>query len=486
MAPIPRSANTTPADSLRHDFEVADLNTPLKAAPIVSLRALEDGEDDFEDVDLSKRLSLWRRVLMIRKRHGRKSVPEHQPLRLLDTDEKIMEASVSRCWSREHGVRVCMAILILILCFFGIVHLTNVFQSLVPVIWDDDMHTFLPTWGKAGELGEGLASYPTDFTRDVTPMSCHSHNDYWRRVPLYEALHFGCTGVEADVWLFDNDLFVGHNTISLTRNRTFRSLYVDPLVNILDHQNPVTEFGKASRNGVFDKDPSQTLVLLVDFKNSGEDIYPVVVQQLSALREKGYLTCYDGKTILPGPITVVATGNAPFNLLTTNSTYRDIFFDAPLSELYEEPESSFSVSSSYPKTASKFTLTAGPHSPPQARSSGVRRRLNSGQGTVGTNKSSIFDITNSYYASVSFKKAIGIVWGGRLSHKQMKLIRGQIQGAKRRGLKARYWGTPKWPVGLRNHVWDVLSQEGIDYINGDDLRAMTREDWRRRRHHGWL
>jgi hypothetical protein len=34
------------------------------------------------------------------------------------------------------------------------------------------------------------------------PVGCHSHNDYWRRVPLYSALQAGCIGVEADVWLF--------------------------------------------------------------------------------------------------------------------------------------------------------------------------------------------------------------------------------------------------------------------------------------------
>jgi hypothetical protein len=115
----------------------------------------------------------------------------------------------------------------------------------------------------------------------------------WRRVPLFQALHYGCTGVEADVWLYDEELFVGHNTMSLTRNRTFRSLYVDPLVQILGQQNAINEFSTANpnntKNGVFDRVPSQTLVLLVDIKTLGESTYPVILEQLSALREKGYL-----------------------------------------------------------------------------------------------------------------------------------------------------------------------------------------------------
>ena len=95
---------------------------------------------------------------------------------------------------------------------------------------------YLPNWGNTGRVGQHLARYPTDATRDVLPIPGHSHNDYWRKVPLFDAIHCGCTSVEADVWYFDGEeeLFVGHNTASLTRNRTFRSLYVDPLVDLLD------------------------------------------------------------------------------------------------------------------------------------------------------------------------------------------------------------------------------------------------------------
>jgi hypothetical protein len=48
--------------------------------------------------------------------------------------------------------------------------------------------------------------------------------------------------VEADVWEFDGELFVGHDASALTRNRTFKNLYVDPLARILKRQNPITEF----------------------------------------------------------------------------------------------------------------------------------------------------------------------------------------------------------------------------------------------------
>ncbi|KAL1606318.1 Altered inheritance of mitochondria protein 6 [Paraconiothyrium brasiliense] len=334
----------------------------------------------------------------------------------------------------------------------GIVHISNVLMGLVNLIRDDAItysHDFLP-------LDRYQKGDYTGLTQNVKPIHCHSHNDYWRRVPLFEALRWGCTGVEADVWFYperSNDLFVGHSTRDLTNEHTFRSMYVDHLMRIVDQQNtPNTQFQTTStgvKNGVFEMDPTQTLVLLVDFKNDGHALYPVVSEQLEPLRKKGYLSHYDGKTLIPGPITIVATGNAPFDLITRNTTHRDIFFDAPLSAL--SPLSS--------QTTNREVKRAG------------------GQGTVGTTPLSTFDLTNSYYASVDFKKAIGWCWFGRLTSTQRELIRTQIRAAKERGLKSRYWGAPKWPVGVRNMVWRVLVEEGVDYLNGDDLREMTKGDW---------
>lgn len=116
----------------------------------------------------------------------------------------------------------------------GAVHLILVIYGHKAWIWDVSQgKPRLPAW--AGK-DHGLASYPTDATRDVRPIPCHSHNDYWRRVPLFDAIHWGCTGVEADVWLFDgnDELLVGHSSTSLSPARTLRSLYVDPLVELLD------------------------------------------------------------------------------------------------------------------------------------------------------------------------------------------------------------------------------------------------------------
>ncbi|KAF2148380.1 hypothetical protein K461DRAFT_288573 [Myriangium duriaei CBS 260.36] len=308
------------------------------------------------------------------------------------------------------------------------------------VFFDSDEPSFLPDWGTPGHDGEFVAHYPTDATRDVIPIPCHSHNDYWRRIPLFEALHYGCTGVEADVWLKHDELYVGHSTESLTRNRTFRALYVNPLMDLLAKQNPSTEFANATGHGVFDEVPDQTLVLLVDFKTDGAETWPVVVEQLAPLRNSGYLSSWNGSVTTYRAVTVVATGNTPFDLVIANSTYRDVFFDAPLDDI---------GSSAQADNAARPTL---------------------------------FDKSNSYYASVSLRKAIGDVRHGHFTAPQLETIRMQIRAAKELGLKSRYWETPAWPVSLRNHVWRTLVDESIDVLNVDDLRAAAKVDWSKHEH----
>ncbi|KAK4631822.1 Altered inheritance of mitochondria protein 6 [Fulvia fulva] len=355
--------------------------------------------------------------------------------------------------------RALIALPLVVLLAFGVLHILQAVLGRAQLLWDVDTYDgYWPDWGKPGHVGAGLKDYPTDATRDVIPIRCHSHNDYWRRIPLFDAIHWGCTGVEADVWLFDEELYVGHNTASLTRNRTFRNLYVNPLVDLLDKMNQNTTFANTTGHGVFDEDPNQSLILLIDFKTNGRDTWPFVSKQLEALREKDYLTYWDGNQTHSRAVTVVGTGNTPFDLVTKNETYRDIFFDAPLDKLFENPKEHFSAPSLPQKSS---------------------------QGTVGTSSSSDFNPGNSYYASVSFMHAVGFVWRGRLSSSQMNIIRGQIHGAQRRGLKARYWDTPSWPVGLRNHVWHVLMEEGADMLNVDDLRGAAVENWKARTHGFW-
>jgi len=230
---------------------------------------------------------------------------------------------------------------------------------------------------------------------------------------------------------------VGHDRAALTPYRTFQSLYVSPLVEILKQNNPETPFYSDSRRGVFDTDPDQTVVLLVDLKTDGVKTLQEVEAQLEPLRAGNWLTYVEDGTVHKGQVTVVGTGNTPFDTLIQNSTYRDIFFDAPLNELYEDVDST---------------------------------------DAHDDDEIFVYNSTNSFYASVDFQQSIGTVWS-RLSEKQLHRIRGQIKGAHRRGLKVRYWNTPVWPISLRNNIWHTLIAEGADILNTDDLKAASKKRW---------
>lgn len=329
----------------------------------------------------------------------------------------------------------------------------------------------LADWGKPGTTSEGLSWYPTDFLRDTIPIPCHSHNDYWRQVPLFSALYAGCVSVEADVWDYgSNDLLVGHNEASLTANRTFQSLYINPLVEILERQNPKTEFYSGISHGVFDTDHEQSLTLLVDVKTEGATTWPKVLQQLQPLRERGWLSFVENDVLHKRQVTVVGTGETPFDVLTSNTTYRDAFFDAPLVTMWEDvPAPDERLEDVLPEDSSPFTRSDAANSETKLK--------DSGQGSSGTSDDDEYTPQNSYYASTSFAQTIGMTWFGGLSPEQFQTLRGHIAGVHAKGLKVRFWDTPSWPRSHREKIWRILIDEGADILNVDDLEAVQKGFW---------
>ena len=64
------------------------------------------------------------------------------------------------------------SVLVALVVYFNI-HL----RSLIP---RNDIERIVASWGAPGSPTHEDAHYPTDFSRDITPIPCHSHNDYWR------------------------------------------------------------------------------------------------------------------------------------------------------------------------------------------------------------------------------------------------------------------------------------------------------------------
>lgn len=283
--------------------------------------------------------------------------------------------------------------------------------------------------------GSTLYRYPTDLTRGIIPKDIHSHNDYWRDVPFYSALAVGATSIEVDVWLYNDTLYVGHDQLALTEERTLESLYLNPILDTLNRQNPESTFPALSiKHGVFDTRVTQTLYLFVDIKTDGPSTWPAVVRALEPLRQAGYLTRFSSpNNVSQGAITVIGTGSTPLAQIQ-GQAQRDVFFDAPLAALNS--------------TAANITASVSP-----IASASFSRNF----GTVRV-------------ASLSGSDAEG-EGQGPLNATQLATLRSHIKTAHDKGIKARYWDLPGWPISTRNALWRQLYDEGVDLLNVDDLAS---------------
>ncbi|KAK9365401.1 hypothetical protein V1509DRAFT_633306 [Lipomyces kononenkoae] len=271
-----------------------------------------------------------------------------------------------------------------------------------------------------GSIGIGTF-YGLDLTRDVLVKGIHSHNDYWRDVPLFSALSYGVVSVEADVWHFEGDdtLYVGHNTAALSSDRTLGTLYIDPLLDILAAANPKNKFTVDQNipNGVFDTASAQTLYLFIDVKTDGMLTWPFVEAALKPLLDKGWLTTVSDSKIKNGPITVIGTGNTPYAYVVGQKD-RFYFFDGPIDALNE---------TAYPAHVSPI-------------------------------------------ASGSLESVVGTKIGPKgMDSDQYNKVKELVTKAHDMGIATRFWEVPWWPVVRRDALYRQIIEIGSDLLNTDDL-----------------
>jgi glycerophosphoryl diester phosphodiesterase len=153
----------------------------------------------------------------------------------------------------------------------------------------------------------------------VVPLpQAHAHNDYHHPRPLLDALAHGFCSLEADIFLVDGQLLVGHDRSELTPQRTFESLYLAPLAARV----------RANRGRVHADGP--TVTLLIDIKTNGADTWSVLHESLA--RHAEMFTRVEGDRIVTGAVTAVISGNRPFKeIKKTSPRYAGI--DGRLSDL---------------------------------------------------------------------------------------------------------------------------------------------------------
>jgi alkaline phosphatase len=145
-----------------------------------------------------------------------------------------------------------------------------------------------------------------------TVANLHSHNDYEKSFPFWEAYNHAYGSIEADIFLQNGNLIIAHNTIQLKMGRTFDSFYLYPLQQCIVKNN----------NHPY-ADKNRLLQLLIDVKTDS-------VATLNRFIEK--LKAYPVITACAG-IKIVITGNRP-----AASTFADypsyIYFDGELDKNY--------------------------------------------------------------------------------------------------------------------------------------------------------
>jgi glycerophosphoryl diester phosphodiesterase len=245
----------------------------------------------------------------------------------------------------------------------------------------------------------------------------HAHNDYEHPRPLLDALDQGFGSVEADIFLVDGELRVGHDRQSLRPGRTLESLYLDPLL------------ARVRENGGTVHPWPGELTLLVDIKADGEKVYQELAKRLVKYQEM--LTTYprptlENPTVLdlakhadaqvkPGAVRIVISGDRPVD--TINKDGRGLMFiDGRLSDITVPPT----------------TLPTIPL------------------------------ISDSY--GDKFK------WNGNgdMSADERFKLRRMVQQAHAQGAKFRLWGVPDTP-----DAWREFYDAGVDLVNTDKLAPLA-------------
>lgn len=125
----------------------------------------------------------------------------------------------------------------------------------------------------------------------------HSHNDYKRTHPLQDALDHGFTSVEADVFLLDGQLRVGHTLEEARTGKTLEDLYLEPLETTIQANG-----GKVYADGT-------PLTLLVDIKTQGSDTYKALRGNLAEYAH--IVTEYEDGVVQSDPVRVLLSGDVP-------------------------------------------------------------------------------------------------------------------------------------------------------------------------------
>lgn len=335
------------------------------------------------------------------------------------------------------------------------------------------INVFRPHFGTPPPTVESL-------TRDVHIKPIHSHNDYWRKRPLLDALLYGCNSVEADIWHFDHDftvktttastarfshknVYVGHNQVYLRPENTVEAMYLDPLFGFVDSANKRFSAPLAARTpfGVFYNAPEAPLYFWLDLKTEGRELYDQMRARLERFVERDYLAYYDRATgaHVAGPIVITLTGNVPWEMLEAEKEQSDV--NGEIGEIGKTGEIGENGKTGATGESIRYFYGDCPlHQMENATDAQMERFAR-----------------QCVFASALLAQLIGedgrtrAARSGQFDPDQSKALARAFARAHQYGLKTRIWGGVEWPVQVRAAHWGELWKLGCDLLNADDLET---------------
>ncbi|KAF4408340.1 MULTISPECIES: phosphatidylinositol-specific phospholipase C/glycerophosphodiester phosphodiesterase family protein [Streptomyces] len=194
--------------------------------------------------------------------------------------------------------------------------------------------------GRAWAAQQPAAGSGATGRRGPAPLRrAHAHNDYEHPRPLLDALDHRFTSAEADIWLVDGQLLVGHDAEDLTPERTLEALYLAPLEQRI-----------RANGGWVHRGHRQPFQLLVDLKNTGAQTYRELDRQLR--RHRHMMTRAAGDRVRTGAVTAVVSGDRAARAPMEAQHLRYAFYDGRLDDLGTPAPASF-----IPLVSTNWTLS---------------------------------------------------------------------------------------------------------------------------------
>ncbi|MDD4515745.1 phosphatidylinositol-specific phospholipase C/glycerophosphodiester phosphodiesterase family protein [Massilibacteroides sp.] len=228
-----------------------------------------------------------------------------------------------------------------------------------------------------------------------------SHNDYWRNRPLFDALDYGFNCVEADLWLINGELYVAHDRPEPNDSILFSELYLKPL----------SERIKENGGKVFPSS-DRPFFLMVDCKTNGEEMYPLLKQQLNSYKNL-FCSVEDG-VYKEGAVLLFVSGDRPMDSIFAE-TNRIAFLDGRINDLG--------------KDIPKIIMPV---------------------------------VSDNYNSYISWRGE------GKIPEEELMKMRKLIKQTHDEGKLFRWWGAPDTPEFKRFFI-----KEGVDLVGADDLRTLS-------------